>query len=369
MSRAFLVFENVHKHFGQARAVDGVTLEIGKGETFSLLGPSGCGKTTLLRMAAGFERPDRGRILLDGKDITHLPPERRPVNTVFQSYALFPHLSVWENAAFGLRIAKRPKAEIRSEVERMLTLTRLGAHAGKLPAQLSGGQRQRVAIARALINRPQVLLLDEPLAALDLKLRQHMLEELKRLHAEVGITFIYVTHDQQEALSVSDRIAVMHDGRLAQVGAPEELYERPSGRFVASFLGDANFLPGIIASTDGRTCLVRVDGVGEVSLDNARGLPSGSSVDLALRPERIGLCLEAAVDRTGMVFPATVVDSIYLGRAAKVVAAVGVHTLSIEVTYDEAGGALSRLAKGSRVWLTVQPGDALLLEKEAAEGA
>jgi spermidine/putrescine transport system ATP-binding protein len=361
----FLVFDNVHKHFGSTRAVDGVTLDIAKGKTFSLLGPSGCGKTTLLRLAAGFERPDQGRILLDGEDITHLPPERRPVNTVFQNYALFPHLSVWENVAFGLRIAKRSRAEIAREVEAMLTLTRLTEHARKRPSQLSGGQKQRVAIARALVNRPRVLLLDEPLAALDLKLRQHMLEELKRLHEEVGITFIYVTHDQEEALGVSDRIAVMHQGRLAQVGSPAELYERPQGRFVASFLGDASFLPGEVQSVEQGLHIVRVEGVGEFRLRNGKTFPAGTEVEVSLRPERVRLSLERPLESAaGISFPATVTESTYLGRSAKVQAVAAGHPISIEVTYDEVGGALSGLAKGTPVWLEVRHADALLLEKE-----
>ena len=362
----FLVFDNVHKHFGHTRAVDGVTLGIAKGETFSLLGPSGCGKTTLLRLAAGFERPDQGRILLDGEDITHLPPERRPVNTVFQNYALFPHLSVWENVAFGLRIAKRSRAEIAREVAQMLALTRLEEHASKRPAQLSGGQKQRVAIARALVNRPRVLLLDEPLAALDLKLRQHMLEELRRLHEEVGVTFIYVTHDQEEALGVSDRIAVMHQGKFAQVGTPTELYERPQGRFVASFLGDASFLPGIVSGVEEGRCLVRVEGAGDFRLSHPASVPVGTAVDVSLRPERVSLSLERPLGKsTCTTFPATVVESTYLGRSARVQALAGRHPVSIEVTYDEMGGALSALAKGTTVWLEVRHTDALLLEKEA----
>lgn len=363
-----LVFDSIQKHFGHTRAVDGVSLAIGQGETFSLLGPSGCGKTTLLRLAAGFERPDRGRILLDGKDITDLPPERRPVNTVFQSYALFPHLSVRENIAFGLQIAGRSRPDIRREVDAMLTLTQLGEHADKHPAQLSGGQKQRVAIARALVNKPRVLLLDEPLAALDLKLRQHMLGELRRLHAEVGITFIYVTHDQEEAMSLSDRIAVMHQGRLAQVGTPEELYEHPQCRFVASFVGDANFLPGRVARESGAgSCMVALEGVGDMALSNPRSLVPGTPVDVVMRPERISLSMEPPVAGSdGMAFPAVVEESSYLGKSAHVLARANGQRVTIEVTYDEVGGALSRLEKGTSVWLFVRSTDALLLERDQA---
>jgi spermidine/putrescine transport system ATP-binding protein len=360
-----LVFDSIQKHFGQTRAVDGVSLAIAQGEAFSLLGPSGCGKTTLLRLAAGFERPDQGRVLLDGRDITDLPPERRPVNTVFQSYALFPHLSVRENIAFGLRIAGRGKSDVRREVDAMLALTQLGEHAEKQPSQLSGGQKQRVAIARALVNKPRVLLLDEPLAALDLKLRQHMLGELRRLHQEVGITFIYVTHDQEEAMSLSARIAVMDRGRLAQVGTPEELYERPQCRFVASFLGDANFLPGKVTRTASGLCIVDVAGVAEFIVGDGGPLTMGAPVDLSLRPERISLSLEKPVGLLGgTTFPATVEESAYLGKSARVRARAGAHLLSIEVTYDEAGGTLSRLPEGTPVWLHVRSTDTLLLEAE-----
>ena len=208
----FLRFENITRRFGAFTAVDAVTIDIAQGETFSLLGPSGCGKTTLLRIAAGFDQPDHGRVWLDGKDITALPPDQRPVNTVFQNYALFPHLTVRENIAFGPKIAGLAAAAIRREVDRMLELVDLAAHANKKPGVLSGGQKQRVAIARALVNKPKVLLLDEPLAALDLKLRHRLLVELDAIHDEVGITFIYVTHDQSEAMSISDRIAVMNKG-------------------------------------------------------------------------------------------------------------------------------------------------------------
>ena len=362
-----LVFESIRKQFGANRAVDDVSLSIGRGETFSLLGPSGCGKTTLLRMAAGFEAPDSGRILLDGKDITSLPPEKRPVNTVFQSYALFPHLSVRENIGFGLRIAGHGRDHIKGEVEFMLNLTQLTEHADKRPSQLSGGQRQRVAIARALVNKPRVLLLDEPLAALDLKLRQHMLGELRRLHDEVGITFIYVTHDQDEALSLSDRIGVMHRGRLAQVGTPEELYERPQNRFVASFIGDANFLPARVVRMGGDSfCVVAVEGVGEFESVARESYAMGSLLDLSLRPERISLALEKPSSlEGGTAFPATVEESTYLGKGAHVKATSSAgHAITIEVTYDEVGGALSRLSKGTPVWLFVRSTDTLLLPKE-----
>lgn len=261
----FLRFENVVKVFGTNRAVDGISLSIKRGEVFALLGPSGCGKTTLLRICAGFEKPDSGRVFINGVDITDLPPEKRPVHTVFQQYALFPHLSVFENIAFPLRLRGMSNVEIEKEVEKMLDMTELLDHAGKKPGKLSGGQRQRVAIARALVNRPQVLLLDEPLAALDLKLRQRMLAELDWIHDEVGITFLYVTHDQEEALGISDRIAVMNKGKIEQYGTSDGIYENPRSRFVASFVGRMNFFEAEIRKIEGDNILVQVTETGENS--------------------------------------------------------------------------------------------------------
>jgi spermidine/putrescine transport system ATP-binding protein len=284
----FLEFRGVSKRFGAVQAVDGVSLEIKKGEFFSLLGPSGCGKTTMLRLAAGFEEPDAGRVFLDGRDITDLPPDKRKVNTIFQSYALFPHMTVRDNIAFGLTIAKRPKAEIRDEVDRMLELIRMADQAAKKPDQLSGGQKQRVAVARALVNKPDVLLLDEPLAALDLKLRQRMLIELDLIHDQVGITFLYVTHDQAEAMSLSDRIAVMDGGRVEQVGAPAEIYESPRTSFVAAFIGDTNFLEGRVeACPDREYCRLAIAGLPGIHCFNDKSLQPGQPIFLSIRPEKI----------------------------------------------------------------------------------
>jgi spermidine/putrescine transport system ATP-binding protein len=311
----FLVISQVCKSYSGHPAVQEVSLNVARGEVFSLLGPSGCGKTTLLRMVAGFERPDQGRILLGGQDITELPPEQRPVNTVFQNYALFPHLSVWENIAFGLRMARRGRAEIRAAVEKMLVLARLEDHARKRPGQLSGGQRQRVAIARALVNEPQVLLLDEPLAALDLKLRQHMLEELRGLHRQVGSTFIYVTHDQEEALSLSDRLAVMNAGRVEQVAVPEELYQAPANGFVAGFIGDANFLNAEVQEMlPGGFVRVQIEGMGRPAVQAAADWRTGAAVRVMVRPESLHLGLErpAASDRSNC-FQAVVEEVSFLG--------------------------------------------------------
>lgn len=275
----------VSKKFGDdVVAVDGIDLVVEDGEFFSLLGPSGCGKTTTLRMIAGFEYPTSGSLRIHGEEMGLLSPNQRPVNTVFQSYALFPHMTVSENVAFGLQMKKVPKNEIAGKVKRVLDQVQLGHRADAKPTQLSGGMQQRVALARALVNEPEVLLLDEPLGALDLKLRQAMQVELKELQTRVGITFIYVTHDQEEALTMSDRIGVMNEGRLLQVGRSEEIYEQPKSRFVADFIGDINLIEVTIAGS----------GTGRLSNGTEIGLPStrpdgDESVSLALRPERLAL--------------------------------------------------------------------------------
>ena len=311
----FLQFQAVSKCFGTVRAVDDLSLDVRRGEFFSLLGPSGCGKTTLLRLAAGFEQPDSGRVLLDGRDLTGLPPNRRQVNTIFQNYALFPHLTVRENITFGPRTAKWPRELIAAELEKMLLLTQMEEHADKKPDQLSGGQKQRVAIARALINKPQVLLLDEPLAALDLKLRQRMLIDLDLIHDEVGITFLYVTHDQGEAMSLSDRIAVMNRGRIEQIGTPSEIYEAPRSSFVAAFIGDTNFLKGTVAEfPEPDYSLVRIDGFPPVRCFNDKRMNLGDLVYLSIRPEKFRISRERP--ETGPahnMVRGTVDEVIYLG--------------------------------------------------------
>ncbi|MEU6944604.1 ABC transporter ATP-binding protein [Streptomyces sp. NPDC046316] len=283
-------------------AVRDVALDIAPGEFFSLLGPSGCGKTTLLRMIGGFADPTAGSVLLDGQDVTGLPPDKRNVNTVFQSYALFDHLSLADNVAFGLKRKGVGRAEIRRRVADMLDLVQLGHLAGRKPATLSGGQRQRVALARALVNRPHVLLLDEPLAALDLKLRRHMQVELKQIQREVGITFVFVTHDQDEALTMSDRLAVMNDGRVEQCGTPEDVYERPTSSFTASFMGTSNLVPGTYRS--GRVVL---DDGPELPVGDRPAVTDGSRVNLSIRPEKIWLSdLEPDMARVSGVVRETV---------------------------------------------------------------
>ncbi len=284
MSRGVLEIEGVVKKFGPLTAVDCVSLSIRENEFFALLGPSGCGKTTLLRMLAGFETPTGGRILLDGADVSRTPPNRRPVNLMFQSYALFPHMSVRANISYGLEMEGRPAAEIRSRVDEMLVTTQLGGLADRKPDQLSGGQKQRVALARALIKRPRVLLLDEPLGALDKKLRGDMQIELKRLQHEVGITFIVVTHDQEEALVMADRMAVLKDGRLLQCDTPHEVYEHPADAFVGGFIGVMNFAAG---SVSGPGVTARDGSLIAGSLPD--GLANGAAAIAAVRPERIVL--------------------------------------------------------------------------------
>ena len=320
MKDDFLVFDHVTKRFGALTAVDDVTLSIAKGEFFSLLGPSGCGKTTLLRMLGGFERPDSGRIYLEGKDITDLPPNQRRVHTVFQNYALFPTMTIWDNIAFSLKLAKMPKAEIVEKVDAILEMIQMTDHAWKYPNQLSGGQKQRVAIARALVDRPQVLLLDEPLAALDLKLRQHMLIELDTIHDQVGITFMYVTHDQGEAMSLSDRIAVINRGHVEQLDGPAKIYEAPASRFVASFIGDTNFFSGEIVAVEGDYCTIQCTGFPAIRAFNDKNLAVGQRVDLSVRPEKIRVTLNPPLPEKGAtinVFPSTVREIVYQGVYTK----------------------------------------------------
>ena len=293
MKGSQVAIRNVEKCFGDFRALKNVSLDIKKGEFYSLLGPSGCGKTTLLRIIAGFEDPTAGAVLLDGKDVIPIAANKRPVNTVFQTYALFPHMSVFENVAFPLRLKKLPNAEIKAKVQQFLELVKLPKEGKKLPSQLSGGQKQRVAIARALINEPSVLLLDEPLSALDAKLRQHMLIELDSIHDEIGITFIYVTHDQQEALSVSDRVAVMNEGEVVQVGTPFEIYESPSHPFVAHFIGETNYLSGKVTEVF-RDKHAKVDfpDIGTLIVYQDKPLAVGNTVKVTIRPEKIRISLD-----------------------------------------------------------------------------
>ena len=340
------------KAFGQGdaavRALDDVSIQIRKGEFFTLLGPSGCGKTTLLRLIAGFEMPTAGVILLEGADITELPPNRRPVNTVFQSYALFPHLSVAENVGFGLTMQGRPKAEVQARVAQMLALVKLEAMAERKTSQLSGGQQQRVALARALAPQPKVLLLDEPLSALDLKLRKEMQVELKRLQTETGITFIFVTHDQEEALTMSDRIGVMSAGKLQQVGSPKDIYTRPVNRFVASFIGETNFLPGTVVPGG-----VKLAGgaVVEVATE-AKG-----AVTVTVRPEQVRI---VAAQEAGAI-AATVRLLVYFGTDTHCHLALADGTEVVARVQSPASGEAG-IEEGSTVGIRFASGAAQVLE-------
>ena len=281
--------ERVTKRFSDVVAVDDLSLEIGQGEFFSLLGPSGCGKTTTLRMIGGFEEPTAGTVYLRGRDVTDLPPYKRNVNTVFQSYALFPHLNVFDNVAFGLRRRKVDRSEVGRRVRESLALVGLAQHETRKPSQLSGGQQQRVALARALVNHPQVLLLDEPLGALDLKLRKQMQLELKRIQDEVGITFVYVTHDQEEAMTMSNRIAVMEEGQIKQIGEPEDVYEHPRTEYVAGFLGASNLLEGQVEARGPGAATVIVEGGSTVRVPAERLNGGGAAIKVGVRPEKIRL--------------------------------------------------------------------------------
>jgi spermidine/putrescine transport system ATP-binding protein len=307
--------EYLVRRFGEMEALSRVSLDIRKGEFFSLLGPSGCGKTTLLRIIAGLDSPDEGSLKIGGRDAASIPAHKRPVNTVFQSYALFPHLSVRENIAFGLRMKKIPETQISERVERIMALVQISFFADRRPAQLSGGQKQRVALARALVNEPEVLLLDEPLGALDLKLRKELQIELSQLQRRLGITFILVTHDQEEALVMSDRIAVMNAGKIEQLDEAEKLYERPRTRFVASFLGSCNIIDAVVSQTPTNNVAIATTAMGELHFDPVqagRTVRIGEKITLAIRPEKIGLFRPDAIHCKNQ-FPVGIEDVIYSG--------------------------------------------------------
>lgn len=365
----FLVFEGVSKSYGDVRAVDSVSLSIHKGEIFSLLGPSGCGKTTLLRCCAGFESPDAGRIILNGEDITGLPPYKRKVNTVFQNYALFPHLTIRENIAFGPRIARWPEKEIRKEVERMLELIQMEEYGDRKVNEISGGQKQRVAIVRALINRPQVLLLDEPLAALDLKLRQRMLVELDAIHDEVGITFVYVTHDQGEAMGLSDRIAAMNKGHIEQIGRPTEIYEAPRSSFVAAFIGDTNFFDGAVVEVmEGHYCLLRIDGFPDMLAWNDKELQKGNPVHVSLRPEKFNISREKPDPLPNRnAVQGIVEDIIYMGSHTKYWVRVQEYRIGINQQHSRYLLDMKPITWGESVWLSWFADDSYMLDRYKAE--
>ena len=339
--------ESVTKKFGDVLAVDDLTLEIPSGSFFALLGPSGCGKTTTLRMIGGFEEPDSGTIVVGGKPVTGVPPYKREVNTVFQSYALFPHLNVFENVAFGLRRKKVPKDQLTGRARELLRIVGLEGLDERKPSQLSGGQQQRVALARALVNSPKVLLLDEPLGALDLKLRKQMQLELKRIQSEMGLTFVHVTHDQEEAMTMADAIAVMNHGKIEQLGSPTELYERPRTGFVAGFLGVSNLLDGTVTTAGS----VRADGIGELRV--GAGLPTaGTRVRIGVRPEQLRLDATGANAITG-----TVAERAYIGVATQYIVDTSAGKLTVFV--QSSGAAV----EGDNVTVSWDPDSTFVVEE------
>jgi spermidine/putrescine transport system ATP-binding protein len=346
------VTKEFHAHGEVVVAVREVDLAIATGEFFSMLGPSGCGKTTTMRMIAGFEEPTRGSVYLHGTEVTGVPPNRRDVNMVFQSYALFPHLNVFENVAFGLRRRSVGRAEVTRRVGEMLEIVDLAGREKRRPRALSGGQQQRVALARALVNRPSALLLDEPLGALDLKLRQAMQVELKRIQREVGITFVYVTHDQGEALTMSDRIAVMNDGVVEHLGTPRDIYEHPRTKFVAGFIGTSNLLSGQVSRVDGDLAVI------EIGPDERIVLPAaarpGQTVELTVRPEKIEMRAEPLRSNATSVLAGTVTEVVYLGTATNYTITTSTGA-DVVVFTQNASSADGIAVRGDRVWLSWAP--------------
>ena len=350
--------KGIHKSFGGVPVLNGIDLRAAQGEFITLLGSSGCGKTTTLRIIAGLESPDQGRVLLEGKDMTDAQPNKRDVNTVFQNYALFPHMNVEQNIGYALKIRKWPKGEIQAEVKRMLELVQLEGFERRKPGELSGGQKQRVAIARSLINRPKLLLLDEPLGALDLQLRRQMQQELKRLQKKLGITFIYITHDQEEALNMSDRIAVMKDGVFQQVGTPSQVYDAPKTAYVAQFVGTANIVRGTVDRMDGeRVSFRNEDGTGEF-LSRGYGFAPGEPVALAIRGEQAQV--EKAGDKPGPGLAGTVKEKSFSGGMLRIC----VELAGGQEFICSRHGIDSELAPGDRVRLSWEPGSACPVDRE-----
>jgi spermidine/putrescine ABC transporter ATP-binding subunit len=361
--RTLLAIDKVSKNFGRVTAVDGISLDIRENEFFALLGPSGCGKTTLLRMLAGFETPNEGRILLDGRDIAKTPPNRRPVNLMFQSYALFPHMSVRANVSYGLEMERLPANEIRSRVDAILATTELVAFADRKPEQLSGGQKQRVALARALVKRPRLLLLDEPLGALDKKLREEMQIELRQLQRTVGITFVFVTHDQEEALTMADRIAVMAKGKTLQIDSPARLYEAPNCREVAGFIGTMNFFHGRVTAKPHDHAIIDAGTLGRLEVGGGGKLPNiGSAITVAVRPEKLTLS-QQPIEGWNAIAGRVSAQAYFGDRSHFYVRVSGVDRL-IAVARQNAARSLDDPSTiGTDVWISFAPEAAILLSE------
>jgi putrescine transport system ATP-binding protein len=361
-ARPLVRFEAITRRFGEFAAIDQLTLDIFAGEFFALLGPSGCGKTTLLRLLAGLEAPSAGRILLDGEDIGSVPPYRRPVNMMFQSYALFPHLTVEGNVAFGLKQEGLGRREIAARVAEMLALVKLEGFARRMPDQLSGGERQRVALARSLAKRPKVLLLDEPLAALDKKLREQTQFELIDLQSRLGTSFVIVTHDQEEAMTVAHRIAVMDRGRLVQVGVPAEIYEQPSSRYVAEFVGDVNLIEGRLAASGPEGSVIETD-IGRLAVGQRVDAAAGATVWLALRPEKVRITITPPVAAPQSGIAGAVVDVGYLGKMSTYQVRLDSGRI-IEAAVANATRVIERpIGWNDRVWLSWAPDAGVVLTR------
>jgi spermidine/putrescine transport system ATP-binding protein len=357
---ASIVMRAVTKRHGNTVAVDRLSLTIRKGEFFAILGPSGSGKTTTLRLLAGFEQPDAGEIIIEGQPMQGVPPNRRPVNLVFQNYALFPHMTVAQNVAFGLEMKGLPPPEIGPRVAEALEMVRLAGKQDRLPSHLSGGEQQRVALARALVNHPAVLLLDEPLGALDKQLRLEMEVELKALQERVGITFVCVTHDQEEALTMSDRLAVMHHGRLLQIGTPEEVYTAPASPFVANFIGVSNSLSGLVQAIDGQRATVAVERIGPIHAPTVAGLSLGAPVLVTIRPERLHLSRDPATDGFQNQIAVRVAKAIYSGNEMHYLVTLP-NNLTWKARVPNADGSAKRFHAGESAYLKWRMAEAMLL--------
>jgi spermidine/putrescine ABC transporter ATP-binding subunit len=359
MPEPIISIRNVSKRFaGGVTAVDNVSIDIEQNEFFALLGPSGCGKTTLLRMISGLETPTEGQIMIGGEDMAYTPPNLRPTNMVFQSYAVFPHMTVEQNVGYGLKVTGVPAGEIKTRVAEALDMVKLAHLAARKPDQMSGGQRQRVALARALVKRPKVLLLDEPLSALDAKLRDDMRMELTRLQETVGITFIIVTHDQDEALSMASRIAVMDKGAVAQIATPSELYEHPKNRFVADFIGKVNLLDARILTQKGKTISCDTEMLGKFDIDTDKS--ASGSATIAIRPEKLKLVTKEPKGAGLVSAKATVRDVAYYGDTSHVILDVGAKELEVNVQNDSRTGGAG-VERGQKLWVQFNPDDALVL--------